>query len=279
MQLTSEQLKSLQQTELEIFKAFTTVCEALGIRYYLLAGTLLGAVRHQGFIPWDDDIDVGILREDYERFLEQAGKLLPSHLFLQTYKTDRGYHQPFAKIRNSNTAFIEVSVKDNPMNHGVFIDIFPLDRCDLEVRNSFGYRLKERIYSMRASSLMKNYKLDPKRRMIRAVCTLICPSAHKAVEKLDRLYCSMPKGDQMVNFSGVYGQREIMPAEWYGEGTTLAFEDLSVSVPLAYDKVLTQIYGDYMTPPPEEKRVARHQTCVIDTERSYAECLKGSIPQ
>lgn len=274
MQLTSEQLKALQQTELETFKVFVSVCETLRIRYYLLAGTLLGAVRHQGFIPWDDDIDVGILREDYERFLSQAGKLLPSHLFLQTYKTDKGYHQPFAKIRNSNTAFIELSVKDNPMNHGVFIDIFPLDRCDLEVRNSFGYRLKERIYSMRASSLMKNYKLDAKRRMIRAVCTLICPSAHKALEKLDRLRRSMPDGKMLVNFSGVYGQREIMPAQWYEDGTVLRFEDCSAAVPLEYDKVLTQIYGDYMTPPPVEKRVTAHQTCVIDTERSYAEYLK-----
>lgn len=269
MQLTSEQLKVLQQTELEIFKEFVSVCETLGIRYYLLAGTLLGAVRHQGFIPWDDDIDVGILREDYERFLAQAGKLLPSHLFLQTYKTDKGYHQPFAKIRNSNTAFIELSVKDNPMNHGVFIDIFPLDRCNLEVRKSFAYRLKERIYSMRASSLMRNYKLDAKRRLIRAVCMLICPSAHKAVEKLDKLHRSMPDGKMLVNFSGVYGEREIAPAEWYGAGVKIEFEGITVTVPKEYDKLLRQIYGDYMTPPPPEKRVTTHQTCIIDTERSY----------
>ena len=273
MQLTKAQLGELQQVELAIFKSFVEVCEKLGIRYYLLAGTLLGAVRHKGFIPWDDDIDVGILRDDYDRFLECAGELLPSHLFLQSYKSDKGYHQPYAKLRNSNTAFIELPVKDNPMNHGVFIDIFPLDKCDVSVRNSFSYRMKERIYSMSASSLMKNYKLDFKRRLIRVGCKLICPDPKVAISKIDALRQSMPKGEMLVNFSGVYGAREIAPADWYGEGVTLEFEGMLVTVPKEYDKLLTQIYGDYMTPPPPEKRITTHQTCVVDTERSYIEFL------
>ena len=98
--------EQLQVAVLDIFKEFLCVCEKLNLKYYLLGGTLLGAVRHKGFIPWDDDIDVGMLREDYEVFLAHAQELLPDHLFLQTYKTDPGYHHVFAKIRNSNTTFL-----------------------------------------------------------------------------------------------------------------------------------------------------------------------------
>ena len=269
MVLASVELGKLQKKELEIFCEFIKICEKLNIRYYLLAGTLLGAVRHKGFIPWDDDIDVGILREDYEKLLNCANEFLPSHLFLQSYKSDKGYHQPYAKLRNSDTAFIELSVKDNPMNHGIFIDIFPLDRCDLSIYNSRSYRLREKVYSMSASSLMKNNKLDFKRRLIRLACKLVCPNPKKALAKIDALRQSMKNGNMLVNFSGVYGDREIGPAEWYGEGETLEFEGITVTVPKEYDKLLTQIYGDYMTPPPPEKRITTHQTCVIDTENSY----------
>ena len=269
MVLSGDELKALQQTELELFKAFIEVCEKLNIKYYLEAGTLLGAVRHKGFIPWDDDIDVGIMREDYERFIEKAGELLPEHIFLQTNGTDPEYPHIFAKLRNKNTAFVECSVKNNNMNHGVFIDVFPIDSCDLDVRNSFSFRMKEKIYSMSSSSIMKNYKLNPKRRFIRFFCNIVCGSPRNALRRLEKLYRSMPNGKDCANFSGVYGDREIMPKDWYSEGETLNFEGLSVTVPKEYDKWLTQVYGDYMQFPPEEKRVTLHSTIVIDTKKSY----------
>ena len=277
MQLANEQILELQRTEKEIFEAFIEVCEKLNIKYYLLAGTLLGAVRHQGFIPWDDDIDVGIMREDYELFLKEAGKLLPEHLFLQTYKTDEEYPRVFAKIRNSNSTFIETAVKDNKMNHGLYIDVFPLDRCDPQKRYSFGFRTKEKIYSMRSSSLMKNYKLDLRRRLIRVLCMLVCPSANKALRKMEALYTSMPDGGCVVNFSGIYGEREVMPLDWYGEGAMLSFEGLTVTAPKEYEKWLTQVYGDYMSLPPVEKRVTHHFTEKIDVNTPYEVYCNTSI--
>lgn len=269
MYQSQEETRELQKIELEMFKIFVDICEKLDIKYYLIAGTLLGAVRHKGFIPWDDDIDVGIMRDEYERFLIEAPKLLPEHIFLQTNATDPEYPHFYAKLRNENTAFIENSVKDNKMSHGVFIDVFPLDRCDLKKKNSKLFQLKAKIYSMRSSSLMKNYELDFKRRLIRAACALICPNARKAIAKLDKLYQSMPNGEYLVNFSGIYGEREIMPAEWYAEGVMLPFEDTVATVPIEYDKWLSRVYGDYMTPPPIEKRGIQHPIFLIDTKSSY----------
>ena len=136
MVLSTEQLNELKKSELEIFKSFLTVCEKLNVKYYLVEGTLLGAVRHKGFIPWDDDIDVGMLREDYELFIEKATEFLPENLFLQTYITDTEYSHGFAKIRNSQTTFIESNVRDCKINHGIYIDIFPLDNCEPNIRNT-----------------------------------------------------------------------------------------------------------------------------------------------
>ena len=120
-------LRKVQNAELDILKEFIEICRKINVRYYVIDGTLLGAVRHQGFIPWDDDIDIGMFREDYEKFVALAPQVLPECLFLQTYRTDEEYYRNSGKIRNSNTTMIETVVKDLRMNHGVFIDIFPLD--------------------------------------------------------------------------------------------------------------------------------------------------------
>lgn len=127
MNLTDEEMLRLKACEVSMLKEFIEICEKLGLRYYALYGTLLGAVRHQGFIPWDDDIDVGMMREDYEVFVREGQKYLSEHLFLQTYESDPEYISGYAKIRDNNTTFIETSVKSRKMNHGIFIDIFPLD--------------------------------------------------------------------------------------------------------------------------------------------------------
>ncbi|MBE6583907.1 MAG: LicD family protein [Ruminococcaceae bacterium] len=269
MTLTPEQTQELQAVELEIFKHFTNACVKLNIKYFLVAGTLLGAVRHQGFIPWDDDIDVAMFREDYEKFLKEAQSLLPEHIFLQTYSTDLGYHKVFAKLRNENTTFIECSVKSNKMSHGMFIDIFPLDYCDTDTKSSTLFKLKERIYSLRSSSLAKDLKLDFKKRLIRQGCKLVCPDPRKALIKLERLHTSMKSDKYVTNFSSIYGDKEIMPIDWYGDGALITFEGLTVSVPKEYDKWLSTIYGNYMELPAPENRVSHHLTVAIDTRSSY----------
>ena len=270
MKLTPDQTEAMQQTELEIFKVFISVCEKLNIKYYLIAGTLLGAVRHQGFIPWDDDIDVGIFREDYERFVAEAPALLPPHLFLQTRQSDPEYPHVFAKIRNSNTAFIETSVKKRKMNHGMFIDVFPIDGYSETKMHSFSAKVKSVLINSRISYA---YDIAPswKIRLIRPFSRLLYPSVSDALDAKERIFQSAPGSDLVANFSGIYGQREIMPADWYGNGAQLTFGDVTAKVPVEYHKWLTQVYGDYMQLPPEDKRATHHQTVCIDAQKSYLE--------
>lgn len=117
-----------QRVMLEILKEIHKICMKHDIKYTLIAGTLLGAIRHKGFIPWDDDCDIAMLRPDYERFLEIAARELPEGYFLQTRKTDPGYPLNFTKIRKNNTLLIETGeTGEENYHHGVFVDIFPFD--------------------------------------------------------------------------------------------------------------------------------------------------------
>ena len=127
MELSPQQLNVLKEKELELLRLFLEVCARLELTYYVLGGTLLGAVRHQGFIPWDDDIDVGMPRKDYTVFLQQAQQHLPEDIFLQTCFTDPAFPANYAKLRNSSTTFMESAFKNRNINHGICIDIFPLD--------------------------------------------------------------------------------------------------------------------------------------------------------
>lgn len=120
-------MTDLQQVEFKILQAVDAVCRQLHINYYLICGSALGAVKYSGFIPWDDDLDIGLLRPDYEIFVEKAQELLPNSYFLQNYRTDPAFPQIFSKVRDSNTTYIEKSAAKLSINHGVYIDVFPLD--------------------------------------------------------------------------------------------------------------------------------------------------------
>lgn len=272
MILTKEQTRAMQQVELEILKVFAQICKELDLKYYVIAGTLLGAVRHQGFIPWDDDIDVGMPRADYERFLQEAPKHLPEHLFLQTYKTDPGYLHVFAKIRNSNTAFIETGIAHQKMNHGMFLDIFPLDNYSLKMDSGW-VKLRRTLIDLRLSYGYRADGHSRKIRLLRPVSKLFYPTLQKAKEAKEKLYSSVEYTGMTVNCSGIYGQREIMPADWYGQGTELEFEGVKVMAPAQYHQYLSQMYGNYMQMPPVEKQVSHHLANVIDAEKSYLEYI------
>lgn len=276
MEPTSEQLQELKKIELEMLKQFIAVCEKLKLKYYLLGGTLLGAVRHKGFIPWDDDIDVGMPRADYEIFVSKAQALLPDKYFVQTLESDPNLPMNFCKLRNSETTFIESSIKKLKLNHGVYIDVFPLDwyPSDENVRRKF--HKKNRFLSLCVGKVFTIERESGKRKFLRKalkVCTFFMP-VKKAVKKREKLLKSFGESDKLANYCGAWGAKEIVPKEWYGEGVALEFEGVKVNAPAEYDKWLTQVYGDYMQLPPEEKRVGHHYTEVIDLEKSYKEYVK-----
>jgi len=271
--MNEKNLQQLKKIEIESLRLFIQICDRYKLRYFLLGGSCLGAIRHKGFIPWDDDIDVGMPRSDYNKFLEIAQAELPENMFVQTVITDIEYPMCFAKLRNSNTTFIETSVKNFKINHGVYIDIFPLDGItdDEFERKKHLFKLKicHRAKSMywykgnktiTLKSIIYDFVFKIYYRNIRN----IIKSEEKLMLKYDYDYSNL-----VFNYCGAWGEKEITPKEWFGEGKMADFEGISVLVPQNYDAYLTKMYGDYMTLPPIEKRVGHHYCEVIDLEKSY----------
>lgn len=269
MKWTPDKLALLQKIELDSLRVFIDVCRRLDLRYYVLGGTMLGAVRHQGFIPWDDDIDVGMPREDYEIFLHRAQELLPDHIFLQTHDTDPEYPANFAKLRNSQTTFIESGLQYRNINHGIYIDIFPLDFYP--DKGQLLFRAKNMLLKMRITDALSpgNERMKTKTKAVRLLSRFLYPSIPSAIKKRDVLFKSVTEGTRIANHCGAWLSKEIVPAQWYGEGVILPFEGLEVRAPSDYHAWLTQVYGDYMQLPPEEKRVGHHYLEAFDPDKSY----------
>ncbi len=270
----AEILDLLKQTEKEMLKAFVEVCSKLNLKYYLAYGTLIGAIRHKGFIPWDDDIDIVMPREDYEKFLASGQKLLPEHLFLQHRGTEPDYLMPFAKIRNSNTTFMQKSDRKFKINHGVFIDIIPLDYHP-DNEKEFGRILsKKKRYDFRILSYLdygtvKNYNTKIKT----AIYKLLYPSVNAVKKKREKLYKSASKSNRFTVYCFSNPSLNTAPIDWFGDGVDLEFEGLKVKVPVEYHKWNTQIYGDYMQLPPADEQKPHHYTAIIDLEQSYKNYL------
>lgn len=262
------QSAALKQIEKEILKEIIIVCEKLQLRYYIMGGSLIGAIRHKGFIPWDDDIDIAMPREDYETFLKEAKSLLPEHLFLQSIWSDSEFLQCFAKVRNSNTTFVEIPVKNQKMHHGVFVDIFPLDYYPEDPKLQKKYERKKKLYYRRIVAKMEfDTRKSFKNKLGDVLIKLLFPSWRSVLKKQDKLYRSVPKSNLFTKTGGY--KNEVIPVSWYGEGTTVTFEDLQVKAPKQYDKLLTHIYGEYMVLPPKEKQVGHHYTAIMDLEKPY----------
>ncbi len=185
-----EKIKKLKEIELELFKQFVRICEKNSLRYFVVGGTALGAVRHKGFIPWDDDIDVALPRGDYEKFLSIAQSWLPENMFLQTYITDKNYPNPFAKLRRSDTAFIEKSASRIKMNHGVYIDIFPLDGYSRPGIKGKLFGLKEKILKISAGSVFVsgNISKNKFRAIVKRAIARLLPDYRASVKRLDTMY-------------------------------------------------------------------------------------------
>ncbi len=279
MELNKEQLEELKLIELDMLKQFISICEFLNLRYYLLGGTLLGAVRHKGFIPWDDDIDVGMPREDYEIFIKKAPEILPNHLFVQTMHSDPGFLMNFCKLRNSDTTFIETAAKTCYINHGVFIDIFPLDYYITGRKRQKRFQIKKQLLDMRIATGFYHMPSSQKRKLKTVIAMMLTcfltPSA--ALKKREKLYKCIKKGEYLANHGGAWGIKEIVPQNWYAEGIELEFEGIKVKGPKETHLWLTQVYGDYMKLPPIDQRIGHHYTEIIDLKKPYREYIDKFI--
>lgn len=266
-------MNDIQTVVLENFKYFVQACQRLELRYFLVNGSALGAKKYGGFIPWDDDLDVAMPRKDYEIFLKKAQDLLPEHLFVQNYRTDKRFPMVYSKIRNSSTAFIEKSVSHLDMNHGVYIDIFPLDGFNPED----GSRLKNLkikfLYWWAFSSIDDRSKT--KIRVRNAIFRLfgLNKSTHKALAAIEKTICNNSENSTFwCNHGDRQGKKHI-PREWYGNGITAKFEGIDVLIPERYDEYLSHKYGEWKKDLPLNKQISHHKVMVCDLTKSYKDYI------
>jgi len=243
MNTQDSRLRKLQLIELEMLEYFDAICKKHNIPYYLIAGTALGAIRHEGFIPWDDDIDVALMRKDYKRFLKVAAEEYDERYFLQTYKTDGQYHLPFTKFRRKDTLFLEPELINLKMNHGIFIDIFCLYGVpSTRILQKLHWAVLHFIKLVHAAcKRLKFFKLD------RLVLAIMDKMAAVFPEKLCKC--------RSIVFSLSPYEEEAIPVEFFGEGILWQFEGRKYPIPTSWDSYLKHLFGDYMTPPPVDKRI------------------------
>ena len=250
-------LREVQYLLLDIAKSFHQICKKYHIPYYMLGGTMLGAIRHHGFIPWDDDMDFGVPRENYNQLLSILREELPTRYRIITTKE---WFSPIAyfKIEDSYTVSIQSEDMRKRAQYGVFIDVFPLDKCTTDLKRLDVIYMKQRWLNAIHSAKFMDYSHYPfsKRLILRLLRVLIPCTPEEWLTHFSRLEREIANtgDDAMVNFSGIYKKREVLDKEIFGSPQLYVFENTQLYGPELYDVFLSHIYGDYMKMPPENKR-------------------------
>lgn len=258
-------LDEIQACCLEILARFDAYCQDRKYKYWLIGGSALGAIRHGGFIPWDDDIDVGMPRKDYESFCKHFGSSERYKLF--TMDTALGYYNPYAKLCDMRTYFYEEASAN--CDYGIFIDIFPIDYiCDNDIAIQLAL-MRKRLYnhSFTTNLEAEKFKNEPWQKKITRRMMKI-PYSRRDPLKISReitaSIAELTPTTRMMNIWGNWGMREIMNAEWFGEGVKMPFCGLECPVPANWDSFLTKLYDDYMKPPsdPQHYHGIAYSICV-----------------
>lgn len=276
---SDQELKEIQRIETEALSAIAEVCSRLQIEFFVIGGTALGAFRHDGFIPWDDDIDIGMTRDNYLRFVREAAPLLPKQYTIQDPYSSQHTAYPYTKVRVAGTAFVEYSNRNVDMHHGVYIDVFPFDEVPDDDRlNQKQFRSAQRLsrlFVWRQSPDMFS-KPESVSQRIKAILRRAVHYGLKLVpyrfilNKLDRVMTQYNGTDQQAVACLLFSRRKCE----YGLKTTMfplkshSFEGLTVPVPNDCDTYLTTHYGDWRQLPPPEQRYG-HKPYYINLSQAY----------
>jgi lipopolysaccharide cholinephosphotransferase len=264
------QLRKVQKTEIEILKEIDRICKKYNIIYFLDYGSALGAIRHGGFIPWDDDIDVGMLRNDYNKFIKIAPKELDSCFFLQNTDTEKKSPCLYAKVRKNDTIYMEWCHRNINMHQGVYVDIFPYDNVPDESEigylafkrkckmftNLYHYRLTPYRYTQ-TDNTIKGYTLSIARRAIFYVLQIIprkiiINEINALITKFSNVPCKKVWLIMETEKVVPVGKKLLLPVKY------MTFEDRQYPVPNKISEYLTIRYGDWKKLPPESERIG-HQ--------------------
>lgn len=269
--MNKSEIKRLQEYQIEMLRTVDRICEKNNIKYYLTWGSALGAIRHGGFIPWDDDIDISMTWDDYKKFEEIAQSELGDKYFYQSQETDKHCFTTWNKIRINNTTSMEKHLKHIKCHYGICMDIFPI----VGVPNSRFKRLIQRIqvliyrvFSYERYLTNKKSEGNTLFRIIYGIFPIkfkeyIMKKTLQHITKYDINSCYEWVEFLSGNFKEMTLKREI-----FGNGTKVMFEDMETIIPEKYDEYLRHFYKDYMILPPEEDRVG-HGDTIIDFEKSY----------
>ena len=269
MDQPQQHLNDTQRYILHVLREVTRVLDELNIPYFMQGGTMLGAIRHKGFIPWDDDVDLGIPRVDYERLLREVSAKLPENLQLRTYDDETDHHYYFARIVDTRYQIRRMGSLEERLEN-IWVDLFPLDGMPngFVSRQWHKFRLLMTRLKFHLSCFEKVNIKRPGRPLIERIIIKIAMvtrvgkwwNTRKQLDKMDRLLKKYPpeKSEYLVNFTGQtsFKFNEMFKKEVYGTGKAYPFEDMTLVGPEQYDPYLKSLYGDYMTPPKEEDRNA-----------------------
>lgn len=273
-------MNNLQAKILEIYKEVKTICDRNNIPYYAIGGTAIGAIRHKGFIPWDDDLDIAIPIEYWDFFIEKANEQLPKQLYVYTAEEHEHFHYMFIKVCDKTTTFIEDLQKNLPDTYkGIFIDIMPLSgiptntaeqkRFLKKIRQLYLHNFRIRFRQV-CPNITRYINLIPYK-----LISLVIPYNRFYKKYFIELKKYPLSGSELTGYvwSTFRLPRWIFPAEWFQTTIEVDFEDTKINLPVGYDQYLTAQFGDYMKLPPVQERCTHAGTVHLDIP--YTDYLNG----
>ena len=249
-------LKEIQQSELEILIYFRDFCNENGLKYFITAGTLLGAVRHGGFIPWDDDVDAVMPRDDYDRFVKLMRKNRNGKFVFQDGKTDRNYPIYCPKLREKSFIVHEALFGKALKYNGCYIDILPLDRCPEEPQEARTFfDLNVFFTTALVKKMNPEYSVGYTKKSMKRIHAMARLLPRGVIRFLRDLLRRNVSGEMLCTVDGAHGYpHEVYKREWFSDQVPMEFEGEMFSAPIGWDSLLKNMYGNYMELPDEDKR-------------------------
>lgn len=258
----NDYLEKLHTVELEILEEIDRICKKNNITYTLCGGSLLGAIRHKGFIPWDDDIDIAMPRKDYDKFIDVCCNELDKKYFLHCNETDAEYWLPFAKVRKNNTTMNEKSIAHLNTHKGIYVDIFPLD--NISSKMLFFKKIRFSIIKVLIGDVLYKKKIyksfnECQYPFVAMILSIIPMRLNKKIQKRLMTSNKNENSTHLISYTGMYAfNKEYIPRSKYFPTSTVSFEGKKYPGVADYDYYLTSLYKSYMKLPKKEDRVTHN---------------------